>query len=207
MLVGYARTSTAEQVAGLETQITELNKLGCERIYQEQVSSVAERAKLIECISYIRAGDVLIVTKLDRLARSVSNLLKLVEEIEGKGCELRVLDMNLDTSKPHGKLMLSIFGAVAQFEREVMLERQREGIAKAKSEGKYKGRQPTVIKKIDEVEELVLQGFKPAEIMAKLAIGKTSFYKIKNMLQEKTLLTELKHKEKSKKLYEGLSDK
>ncbi|PKI17101.1 recombinase family protein [Colwellia sp. 12G3] len=182
MLIGYARTSTVEQKSGIESQLKELAKVSCEKVFQEQVSSVGKREQLDACLSFLRNGDVLAVTKLDRLARSVSNLLSIVKEIEGKGCQLRILDMNFDTSTPQGKMMLSVFGAVAQFEREIMLERQREGIAKAKAEGKYKGRKPTAMAKQEEFKQLVEQGLKPKEIMAKLDIGKTSFYKIRNEL-------------------------
>ncbi|TWX67301.1 recombinase family protein [Colwellia demingiae] len=191
MLVGYARTSTVDQVAGFESQIKELTNIGCERIFQEQVSSVGKREQLDICLSFLRSDDVLIVTKLDRLARSVSNLLSIVEGIENKGCQLRILDMNFDTSTPQGKMMLSVFGAVAQFEREIMLERQREGIAKAKAEGKYKGRKPTAMAKVDEFKALVSEGLKPLEIMERLNIGKTSFYKLKQATLEdidKTIL-------------------
>lgn len=199
MLIGYARTSTVEQKAGIESQLKELAKVSCEKVFQEQVSSVGKREQLDACLSFLRCGDVLAVTKLDRLARSVSNLLSIVKEIEGKGCQLRILDMNFDTSTPQGKMMLSVFGAVAQFEREIMLERQREGIAKAKAEGKYKGRKPTAMAKMEEFKQLLEQGLKPKEIMAKLDIGKTSFYKIRNeLIKEITLsdtgtLTTIRH--------------
>jgi len=92
MLIGYARTSTLEQVAGFEAQMDELNKLGCEKIFKEQVSSVAERAELDAAIDFAREGDVLCLSKLDRLARSISHLWQIVEALEVKGVGLRVLD-------------------------------------------------------------------------------------------------------------------
>jgi DNA invertase Pin-like site-specific DNA recombinase len=143
MLIGYARTSTLEQKAGLEAQIEALRAIGCEKVYQEQTSSVAARAQLRAAVEFSREGDTLVVTKLDRLARSVRHLGEIVDELEGKKVGLRVLDLGLDTSNATGKLMLNVLGAVAQFEREIMLERQREGIAKAKAEGRYKGRKPS----------------------------------------------------------------
>ena len=148
MLVGYARTSTAGQIAGLEAQERELRAAGCDKIFREQVSSVAERQQLEAALDYVREGDSFTVTKLDRLARSVGDLLAIVSRLEAKRVSLRVLSMSgtqsLDTSTATGRLMLSVIGAVGQAEREAMLERQREGIAKAKSLGRYKGRVPTV---------------------------------------------------------------
>ncbi|WP_239502568.1 recombinase family protein [Vibrio astriarenae] len=183
MLIGYARTSTVEQEAGLEAQERELDKLGVDKLFSEQVSSVGEREVLQECIRFCREGDTLVVTKLDRLARSVANLCDIQKQLESKGVELRIADMGLDTATPQGKLMLNVFGAVAQFEREVMLERQREGIAKAKKEGKYKGRKPTSDDVKDQVRELLAQGKKPAEIISLTGIGKTTFYKVKKEFQ------------------------
>ncbi len=144
MLIGYARTSTLEQIAGLQAQKETLKGLGCDRIWEERTSSVGQRDALRAAMDFAREGDVLIVTKLDRLARSVRNLGEIVEELEGRRVGLRVLDLGLDTSKATGKLMLNVLGAVAQFEREMMLERQREGIQTAKREGKYRGRKRLV---------------------------------------------------------------
>lgn len=139
MQIGYARTSTLEQVAGFDAQVKELKALGCERVFKEQVSSVAQRPALERALDSLRKGDVLIVTKLDRLARNVVHLGQIVERVQKAGAALRIVNMGLDTGTATGKLMLNVLGSVAQFEREMMLERQREGIAKAKAEGKYKG--------------------------------------------------------------------
>jgi DNA invertase Pin-like site-specific DNA recombinase len=138
-LIGYARTSTADQEAGLEAQLRDLKALGCRKIFSEQVSSVAKRQQLDAAIDYLRDGDTLVVTKLDRLARSIRDLCAIIDAIEARSASLRILGMNLDTGRPTDRLMVNLLGSVAQFEREVMLERQREGIAKAKSEGKYRG--------------------------------------------------------------------
>ncbi|THH37312.1 recombinase family protein [Aliishimia ponticola] len=180
MLVGYARTSTLDQTAGLEAQQEELNKAGCEKVFIEQVSSVdvARREQLIEALDYIREGDTLIVTKLDRLARSVSHLLELLEQIESKKASLRILSMGVDTGTATGKLMLTILGSVAEFERSIMLERQREGIAKAKAAGKYKGRKPTARAKIDEIKALKSEGLPVIDIARKLNIGRASVYRL-----------------------------
>jgi DNA invertase Pin-like site-specific DNA recombinase len=118
MLVGYARTSTVGQIAGLEAQERELRAAGCDKVFREQVSSVAERQQLEAALDYVREGDSFTVTKLDRLARSVGDLLAIVSRLEAKGVSLRVLSMSgtqsLDTSTATGRLMLSVIGAVGQ---------------------------------------------------------------------------------------------
>jgi DNA invertase Pin-like site-specific DNA recombinase len=142
-LVGYARTSTAEQQAGLGAQVRDLKAAGCIRIFQEQVSSIAERAELERALDYVTDGDTLVVTKVDRLARSTVGLWEIVkrlEAVEDDGAGLRVLNLGgetVDTKSATGKLILTIFAGFAQFEREMMLERQREGIAKAKADNWY----------------------------------------------------------------------
>jgi DNA invertase Pin-like site-specific DNA recombinase len=178
MLIGYARTSTVEQVAGFEAQVLALVTEGCERVFQEQVSSVAERQQLEEAMAFARSGDVFTVTKLDRLARNTQHLLEIVERLEAKGVSLKVLNLGLDTSTPTGKLMLTMLGAVGQFEREIMLERQKEGVAKAKADGKYKGRKPTAQAKKAEVLALVAQGSTKEAIAKQLGIGVASVYRM-----------------------------
>jgi DNA invertase Pin-like site-specific DNA recombinase len=182
MIVGYARTSTLDQTAGLEAQQRDLTKAGCEKVFVEQVSSVDVKArdKLAEALEFIREGDTIVVTKLDRLARSVAHLLEILEAIDAKGASLRILDMAIDTITPNGRLMLNILGSVAQFEREIMLERQREGIAKAKAEGKYKGRKPTARAKAKEVLGLNAEGVGATDIARRVGIGRASVYRILN---------------------------
>ncbi|MDG4650179.1 recombinase family protein [Roseibacterium sp. SDUM158017] len=180
MLIGYARTSTLDQKAGLEAQREELRSAGCEKVFEEQVSSVdtAARTRLAEAIEYIREGDTLIVTRLDRLARSVPHLLQVVAQLNKKGAALRILGMDIDTSTSTGKLMLTVLGGIAEFEREIMLERQREGIAKAKAAGKYKGRKPTALARSKEVLALHEAGTGPTDIARELGIGRASVYRI-----------------------------
>jgi DNA invertase Pin-like site-specific DNA recombinase len=177
MIVGYARTSTIEQDAGLEAQLRDLAAADVERTFEEQASSVAERPRLAAALDYLRQGDALVVTKLDRLARSVADLLRIVQAIEGRGAALRVLNLSLDTGTPTGRLMLTMLGAIAQFEREMMLERQREGIAKAKAAGKYKGRAATARAKAVEIASLRQQGLGAAEIARTLKISRASVYR------------------------------
>jgi DNA invertase Pin-like site-specific DNA recombinase len=129
-------------------------------------------------IDFAREGDVLIVTKLDRLARSVRDLMAIVDRLAAKGVGLRILALDLDTSTATGKLMLTILGGIAEFERELMLERQREGIAKAKAEKKYKGRAPTARAKAAEINALLRQNLGPKEISRRLAISRSSVYRV-----------------------------
>lgn len=177
MLVGYARTSTLEQEAGLEAQVRDLTALGCEKLFREQVSSVATRAGLEAALEFCREGDTLVVTKLDRLARSVVHLGTIITALEAKGVALRIDNMGVDTSTPTGKLMLNVLAGVAQFEREMMLERQREGIAKAKGEGRYTGRKPTARAKADEIKALAAKGLSMAKIAKELGIGVGSVHR------------------------------
>jgi DNA invertase Pin-like site-specific DNA recombinase len=181
MLVGYARTSTIEQEAGLAAQLKALKAAGAKKMFHEQVSSVDRKREQLEtALDFIREGDTLIVTKLDRLARSVANLVEIGKRIEAKQATLRILDMNLDTKSPTGRLMLNLIGSIAQFEREIMLERQREGIAAAKAKGKYRGRKPTVRAKSDQVKKLRAEGLSQHKIAKQLGISRTSVHYLIN---------------------------
>jgi DNA invertase Pin-like site-specific DNA recombinase len=181
MFVGYARTSTVDQIAGLEAQVASLIATGCNKIMSEQVSSVAERAQLDATLDFVRAGDTLCITRLDRLARSTADLLRIIEQLEAKDVGLRVLDFGgsqMDTQSPTGRLMLTMFGALAQFERELMLTRQREGIERAKRLGRYRGRAPTARAKLSEMARLSGEGMKPAQIAERLRVSRASVYRL-----------------------------
>ena len=180
MLIGYARTSNEDQLAGLEGQVAALKAEGCEKLFQERVSSAAQRDQLEVALDWAREGDTFVVTTMDRLARSAQHLLEIVEGLERKGVAFRLLDFDghrVDTHSRQGKLLLTMFAAFAQFEREAMLERQRDGIAKGKAEGRCKGRKPTAMAKADEVRALVADGVGPSEIARKLGIGRTSVHR------------------------------
>jgi DNA invertase Pin-like site-specific DNA recombinase len=177
MLIGYARISTVERQAGFDVQIAELKEAGCQRILKEQASGAATRPQLDAGIDHARAGDVLVVTNLDRLARSVAHLVEIVGRLEASGASLRILGMGIDTDTATGGMMLNIVGAIAQFERAMVLERQREGIAKAKAKGKYKGRQPTAKAKTGKVRQLHAQGVRPVDIARQLGISRASVYR------------------------------
>ena len=186
MLIGYARTSTKDQEYSLEAQIRRLEAVGCKKIYQEQVSSVdAKREQLEAALNHIREddGDVLVVTKLDRLARSVANTVEIQKTLEKKNAGLKILDMDIDTTTPTGKLQFNLLAAIAQFEREVMLERQRVGIEKAKAEGKYKGRKSISEEKKKKILELLAENNQTKEAIAKAAgVGVATVYRVKNEL-------------------------
>lgn len=178
MQVGYLRTSTADQLAGLEAQRDELTEIGCERLYQEQNSAAGGRARpeLEAMLDFIRVDDVVTVTRLDRLARSTRDLLAIADRIKAKGAVLRVLNLG-DTGTATGQLVFTIIAAIAEFERGLMLERQKDGIAAAKLAGKYKGRVPTAMRQAQRVRELDARGLQRTEIARQLGIGRTSVYR------------------------------
>jgi len=178
MIVGYARTSTVDQVAGFDAQIKELKEIGCEKLFQEQVSSVGNREQLEAAIEFLREGDVLVVTKLDRLARSVADLIATIKKLDAKAVGLRILNLGMDTHTPTGKLMLTVLGGIAQFEREMMLERQRDGIAKGKAAGRYRGRKPVALESQEEAIRLAALGLTKANIAQKLNLGEATVYRI-----------------------------
>jgi DNA invertase Pin-like site-specific DNA recombinase len=180
MLIGYARTSTLDQTSGIEAQLKELQEAGCQKVFSEQVSSVdvMKREQLALTLDFIREGDSLVVAKLDRLARSVAHLLAIVDQLNAKRASLRILNLGIDTSTPTGTLMLTLLGGIAQFEREIMLERQREGIAKAKALGKYRGRKATARAKEADVLRLRAEGLGATEIARRLGLGRASVYRM-----------------------------
>jgi DNA invertase Pin-like site-specific DNA recombinase len=179
MLVGYARTSTIEQQAGFDGQFRDLKNAGCEKVFSEQVSSVnANRPELERTIDFVREGDILVVTRLDRLARSVADLNHIVGRLHQKTVGLKILDMAIDTTTPTGRLLMNLVGSIAQFEREIMLARQREGIAKAKADNKYKGRAPTARRQTASILAMVRDGRKASDIAKELGIGQSSVYRI-----------------------------
>ena len=178
MLVGYARTSTADQKAGLDAQGRELKAAGCEKIFAEQIYSAAQRPKLAECLSFLREGDTLVCTKPDRLVRSTGELLTIEADLTKRGVGLVIQSMGLDTrngSNPTARLMLTILAGVATWEREIMLERQREGIAKAKAEGRYKGRPQSI--DVAEIKRLSTE-MGAADIAKRLGIARSSVYRL-----------------------------
>ena len=137
----------------------------------------AVRPELERALDFAREGDTFVVTKPDRLARSTKDLLGIIDRLNDRGVRVRILSLDLDTTTATGKLMLTILGAVAAFERELMLERQREGIAKAKADGKYKGRKPTARAKANDAVAMVRSGKTVSETAKALQIGRGSVYR------------------------------
>ncbi|MBQ4676514.1 recombinase family protein [Aeromonas hydrophila] len=174
-LVGYARVSTGGQ--SLEVQLRALAE--CNKVFQEKVSGASDdRPQLTLLLDYVKEGDMVMVTKLDRLARNTRHLLEISEFLQQKQVALRILNLGIDTSTPTGKLMLTMIGAIATFERELMLERQAEGIELAKRRGVYKGRKPTAMAKGNEVMALVAKGLPRAEIAKRTGISISSVQRI-----------------------------
>ena len=194
MLIAYARTSTVDQAASIEAQQTALTAAGGEKIFVEQTSAIGARPQLEAALDWLREGDVLVVTKLDRLARSVRDLLRIIDRVSAKGASLRILDFGggiVDTASATSRLTLNVLGAVGEFERDMMLERQRIGIAKAKAEGKYQGRVPTARQKSGEVIAMRKNGQKPETIAAALDVSRASVFRI---LKEAGLTAQAPHR-------------
>lgn len=174
-IVGYARVSTTGQ--SLEAQLNALN--GCDIIFQEKESGAkSEREELNRMLEYVRGGDTVKITKLCRLARNTKHLLEVVEMLDSKEVSLQVLNLGIDTSSPTGHLMVTLIGAIATFERQLLLERQAEGIALAKEKGKYKGRKPTVRAKKSQIRELISSGKGKSQIARELDISLSSVYRL-----------------------------
>lgn len=176
-VIGYARVSTRDQ--NLDAQLDQLKAAGCKKTFKEKESGAkSDRPQLAALLEYVREGDTVVVAKLDRIARSIRDLLSIIDQLAEKGVTFKVLNANIDTSTPTGKLQLSILGAVGEFEREIMLERQAEGIAKAKVAGRYKGRKATAQAKADEVLKMASEGMTRQKIADELGIGIASVYRI-----------------------------
>lgn len=176
MLVGYARVSSAGQ--SLEVQEEQLQSAGCEKIFAEKRSgrTLETRERLLEALDFVREGDTLIVTRLDRLARSGGDLYSIVERLSGKGVQFRCLQQGaVNTSTSMGKLVLGILGAVAEFEADIRKERQKDGIEKAKEKGVYKGRPATL--DTDRILALHVEGRRPVDIARELGISRASVYR------------------------------
>jgi DNA invertase Pin-like site-specific DNA recombinase len=162
----------------MDAQLRDLTAAGCEKIFSEQTSAVGKRPQLEAVLEFIREGDTLIVTKLDRLARSTQHLLEILDRVKAKGADLHILNLGADSGSPTGKLVYTVIAAISCFERELMLERQREGVARAKAQGKYKGRKPTARDKAAEVKALKADGVRPVDIARRLGIGRASVYRV-----------------------------
>lgn len=174
-LIGYARVSTVDQDCAI--QEAALRAAGCTVIRTEKKSGTSRegRTELETVLSFLRAGDTLTVTRIDRLARSLLDLEGIVRELKAKGVHLKTTEQPVDTSTPAGKAFLQMLGVFAEFETALRRERQMEGIAKAKADGKYKGRKPSV--DASRVRQLRDEGLKPSAIAKALKVGRTSVWR------------------------------
>jgi len=175
MKYGYARVSTTDQ--DLTIQIEALTNAGCETIRQEKVSgtSVQGRDELNTLLEFLREGDELVVTRIDRLARSVRDLQNIVFDLDKKGVVLSATEQPIQTNTSAGKCFLDMLGVFGEFETNLRKERQMEGIAKAKEKGVYKGRKPSV--DVEKVKELKATGMGASAIAKELGIGRASVYR------------------------------
>jgi DNA invertase Pin-like site-specific DNA recombinase len=185
MKIGFARQSTLHQKFGLEHQVELLKSEGCEKIFAEEVSALAsKRPEFEKAIEFVREGDIFVVTALSRFGRSLNNILANAAILEKKGVAFKILDLNVDSSTASGKLIFNLMGSIYQFEREMLLERQQIGIARAKAEGKFFGRKPTAREKAPQIIELFKDGKSPKQIAESLKISLASVYRYRFLPQD-----------------------
>lgn len=176
MIVGYARVSTTDQDLSIQEQLLKAD--GAEKVFSEKRSgtTTAGRADLAQALDFVREGDTLLVTRIDRLARSIADLATIVRQLEAKGVALKATEQPIDTSSAAGKAFLGMLGVFAEFETNIRRERQLEGIAKAKAEGRYQGRPKTAPEA--EIVELKRQGVGAAEIVKRLGVPRATVYRV-----------------------------
>ncbi len=173
--IGYARVSTDDQK--LDAQIDELEKQGCGKIFQEKISGAkSERPELKKCFDHLRKGDVLIVTKLDRLARNLKNLIEIVEQLNEMGVSFISVHDKIDTSTPQGKFFFHVFGAVAEFERDLIRERTITGLQAAKARGRVGGRKKKMTPEKIEDARKMLKTMPSAKIAEMLGVSRATLY-------------------------------
>ena len=175
-LVGYARVSTAEQDTAL--QMDALRKAGCERVFEDTVSGAkADRPGLAAALAYLRDGDVLAVWRLDRLGRSLLHLIETIGALEARGVGFRSLTECIDTTTSGGRLIFHVFGALGQFERDLIRERTKAGLSAAAARGRRGGRKPVVTAdKLQRAREYIANGLNVREAAVRLKVGKTALY-------------------------------
>jgi DNA invertase Pin-like site-specific DNA recombinase len=185
-LIGYARVSTAEQELAL--QLDALHAAGCARVFEDRISGVqADRPGLRAALEYLRDGDTLVIWKFDRLGRSVRHLIDTVGELEHRNIGLRSLTEAVDTNTPGGRLLFHIFGALAQFERDLIVERTSAGLRAAEARGRKGGRRPVITPdKLERARMHIAAGLTVREAAARMKVGKTALYAALSQAEERT---------------------
>lgn len=176
-IIGYARVSSTGQ--SVDVQAEQLRAAGCTKIFEEKVSGTSQhgRVQLAGALDYVREGDTFLVTRLDRLARSMTDLREIVDRLIAKKVEFKAIQQGaIDTSSSGGRLMLNMLAAVAEFEGDLRRERQLEGIEKAKAAGRYRGRPRSIDP--DEVRTLLASGMGPTAVAKQLGVGRASIYRV-----------------------------
>lgn len=178
MLVGYARVSTSDQK--LDLQLDALDKAGCEKTFSDTISGAkAERPGLAEALDYVRKGDVLVVWRLDRFGRSLKDLVTRIDELQERGVGFRSLTEGIDTTSSAGRLVLHVFGALAEFERELIRERTQAGLESARARGRKGGRPPAMDQKKLALASKMMKDptISVAEVCDAVGVGKSTLYR------------------------------
>lgn len=182
MLIGYARVSTREQVESLAAQRETLTAAGCQKVYEDQASGVkAARPGLEAALEFMREDDVLVVTRLDRLGRSALDTMKTLSALDERGVRMKALDFDLDTATPSGRLVMGIFIHLAQWERELLIQRTHEGLAHARAQGRMGGRHP----KLDSTQQQAIRaaldaGMKVSEVATLHGVSVRTIYRVRS---------------------------
>ena len=175
--IGYARVSTRDQ--NLDLQIADLERIGCDRIYKEAISGTKrDRPELNRALDHLRAGDTLVVWKLDRLGRSVKDLVEMVGELEKRGVHFQSSTDNIDTGTPAGRFFFHVMASLAQMERELLIERTRAGLDAAKAQGRIGGRKRAMTdSKLEAAKKLLASGLAPRDVAQNLGISVPTLYR------------------------------
>ena len=178
MKVGYARTSSLQQVGGLETQVKKLEEYGCEKIFKEQVSGTSTdgRDQLKACLNFVREGDEIVFVRVDRVARSSLDLQLIVKELKEKGVDITATDQPISTKDATSKCFLDMLGVFAELENSIRMERQASGIIRAKSLGKYKGGKSKI--DVEQIKKLKEEGLGATAIAKQMNIHRDSVYRL-----------------------------
>lgn len=180
-IIGYARVSSTGQK--LDVQLDKLKQLGCDKLFEEKRSGAnTDRKQLQAALDYVREGDTFVVTKLDRLARSMNDLSNIADRLNQQGVHLRIIDQCIDTSTSEGRLLFNLLGSFAEFERDIRSERQADGIAKAKEKGVKFGRSAklTEQQKADIRMRAATESVSKSALASEYGVGRATLYRVLN---------------------------